>query len=84
MAAALGGVDVLVFTGGVGQHSAPVRAMTASGLQFLGVAVDGARNDEGSGDRDVGSEGASVRTVVIAAREDLEIARQVRGVLASR
>ncbi len=44
MAAALGGLDVLVFTGGVGERSAPIRARAADGLGFLGVGVDRARN----------------------------------------
>jgi acetate kinase len=60
MAAALGGLDALVFTGGVGEHSAPIRERTVDGLRFLG---DG------------------VRTFVIEAREDLQIAREVRSVL---
>jgi acetate kinase len=81
MAAALGGVDALVFTGGVGERSAPVRAAAASGLGFLGVGVDGARNAAPDGDADVSADGAAARTLVIPAREDLEIARQVRALL---
>ena len=50
MAAALGGLDVLVFTGGVGERSAPIRARAAEGLAFLGVAVD-ARAQRGAGAR---------------------------------
>jgi acetate kinase len=82
MAAPLGGLDVLVFTGGVGEHSAAVRALATAGLAFLGVAVDGARNDETHADGDIGAHDATVRTLVLTAREDLEIARQVRRVLA--
>jgi acetate kinase len=81
MASALGGLDALVFTGGVGERSAPVRAMAADGLGFLGVAVDAARNDAAQGDADISASGAPVTTLVVAAREDLEIARQVRAVL---
>jgi acetate kinase len=81
MTAALGGLDVLAFTGGVGEHSAEIRAGAATGLSFLGVAVDGARNEGASGDVDISGAGAGVRTVVIRAREDLEIAGQVRSVL---
>jgi acetate kinase len=80
MTAALGGLDVLVFTGGVGERAAPIRARAAQGLEFLGVAVDAARNDSAEPDADIGS--GPVRTFVIAAREDLEIARGVRSVLA--
>jgi acetate kinase len=81
MAAALGGVDVLAFTGGVGQRSAPVRALAASGLGFLGIEVDQGRNDAGGGDRAIGADGAGAWTVVLDAREDLEIAHQARRVL---
>ena len=47
MAASLGGLDALVFTGGVGERSAPVRALAAEGLGFLGVALDGRANEGG-------------------------------------
>ena len=88
MAASLGGMHALVFTGGVGERSAPVRALASDGLGFLGVAVDPAANDAASRDGDHEITGASdgdrtpgVRTWVIEAREDVEIARQVRGVV---
>jgi len=81
MAAALGGLDALVFTGGVGERSAAVRAAGADGLGFLGVAIDAGRNGAADGDADVSADGAPVRTLVIPAREDLEIARQVRALL---
>jgi acetate kinase len=82
MAAALGGVDALVFTGGVGERSAPVREEACQGLEFLGVALDQSANTHGDGDRDVSLPGAATRALVIAAREDVEIARQVRALLA--
>ncbi len=82
MAAALGGIDALAFTGGVGEHSGEIREATAAGLSFLGVVVDRARNEDASGDGEISGEGAAVRTVVIRAREDLEIAGQVRSLLA--
>jgi acetate kinase len=81
MAAALGGIDALVFTGGVGEHSPEVRALAVEGLRFLGVELDATRNDDTQGDGEIGAEGAQVRTLVLTAREDLEIARQVRAVL---
>ena len=80
MAAALDGLDVLVFTGGVGERSAAIRARAADGLGFLGVEVDAQRNEEARPDAEIGS--GFVRTFVIAAREDLEIARGVRSALA--
>jgi acetate kinase len=80
MAAAMDGLDVLVFTGGVGENSLAVRELAAEGLSFLGVHVDPARNG-GVGDREIGPRDASVRVLVIGAREDLQIAREVRQVL---
>jgi acetate kinase len=82
MAAALGGLDALVFTGGVGERSAAVRERTAAGLAFLGVELDGTRNEAAQGDAEVTADGAGVSTLVLTAREDLEIARQVRWLLA--
>jgi acetate kinase len=83
MAAALGGLDVLAFTGGVGEHAPVVRARAAAGLAFLGIGVDAALNSgstEPAPDREIGSADARVRTFVVRAREDLQIAREVRRV----
>jgi acetate kinase len=79
MVASLGGLDALVFTGGVGEHAPAVRRRTAAGLAFLGIAVDPARDDVT--DADISEPGAAVRTFVITAREDLEIAAAVRRLL---
>jgi acetate kinase len=81
MTAALGGLDVLVFTGGVGENAAAVRDRAAERLAHLGVAVDPERNASPEPDADVSTPGAAVRTLVVAAREDLEIAAQVRRLL---
>ncbi len=77
MAAAMGGVDALVFTGGVGEHSSRIRRDSCERLDFLGVGIDPGR-DDGVGDRDVSAPGAPVRVLVVHAREDLEIARETR------
>ena len=82
MAAAMGGLDTLVFTGGVGENAAPIRKRCAAELGFLGVALDRAANAGAAGDREIGADGSQVRTLVVEAREDLEIARGVRQVLA--
>ena len=85
MAASMGGIDALLFTGGVGERSPVVRALAAKGLGFLGVALDPARNEAaGPEDREISADGAAVRTLVVAAREDLEIAHETREVLAGR
>jgi acetate kinase len=81
MAAALGGLDVLVFSGGVGERAPTVRADAARGLDFLGIGIDEAANLDAVPDVEIGSAEAPVRTFVVAAREDLEIARQVEDVL---
>ncbi|HVP76220.1 MAG TPA: acetate/propionate family kinase [Gaiellaceae bacterium] len=81
MTAAMDGLDALVFTGGVGERSAAVRERAAGGLSFLGVALDARANADPQLDAEIGAPGAGVRTFVIEAREDLQIARDVRGVL---
>jgi acetate kinase len=83
MAAAMNGLDVLVFTGGIGEYHPPVRAAAADGLAFLGVVLDSAKNDAATADGEIGDPSAAVRAFVITAREDVEIARQTRGVLAA-
>ena len=81
MAASAGGMDLLVFTGGVGEHAAPVRAAATAGLAMLGVAIDDAANEASAGGADITARGSRVRTAVVASREDLEITRQVRDIL---
>jgi acetate kinase len=78
MAASLGGIDVLAFTGGVGQNASAVRELAVGGLGFLGIGLDATLNRAVTGDADIGSEGSTARVLVIEAREDLEIARQTR------
>jgi acetate kinase len=81
MAASLGGLDCLAFTGGVGENAPTVRQHAADGLGFLGIAIDEDRNRGNAGDGEIGSTSATVATLVISAREDLEIALEVRQVL---
>ena len=78
MTAAAGGLDALVFTGGVGERAAVVRAAATAGLGFLGVRLDDARNASTGADGEIGAPDAPVRAVVVTAREDLEMARQAR------
>jgi acetate kinase len=84
MAAAMDGLDALVFTGGVGEHSAEIRSRAAGRLGFLGVHLDEARNaaHPDAEDYDIGAAGVPVRAFVIAAREDKQIAAEVRSLLA--
>jgi acetate kinase len=78
MAAAMGGLDVVVFTGGVGERSPEIRSLAARGMEFLGIRLDATLNRQARGDADVAEAGAPVRALVVPAREDLEIARETR------
>ncbi|HEY1351351.1 MAG TPA: acetate kinase [Ktedonobacteraceae bacterium] len=75
MIAALEGIDVLTFTGGVGEHSSEVRARTCKSFGFLGIALDEEKNAAAAGDQDISAENASVRVLVVHTEEDWEIAR---------
>lgn len=79
MAAALGGVDVLVFAGGIGESAPLIRERICANLGFLGVGVDAARNARG--DPIISPEESDVRVRVIRTDEELMIARSMRGVL---
>lgn len=81
MVASAGGVDVLAFTGGIGEHSPAVRQAVANRLTHLGAIVDPAANRDASCDADITAAGAQVAALVVTAREDLEIARQTRHAL---
>jgi acetate kinase len=82
MAVALGGIDALVFTAGIGENSAMVRRDVCRRLTFLGIALDDERNTDARSDVDIGSAGAPVRVVVVRAREELVAARAARTLLA--
>ena len=79
-AAALGGLDLLVFTGGVGEHSAVIRQDICNGLQFLGIELDEHRNRANA--ETISTDGCRVRVDVIATNEEAMIARHVRRVRA--
>ena len=79
--ASAGGIDVLVMTGGIGEHSTDVRADVVAGLGYLGLAIDPRLNQAGETDLDISTAAAAVRTVVIEAREDLQVARETESVL---
>lgn len=80
-AAELGGLDALVFTGGVGENSALVRALAVERLGFLGIRVDEKLNARGPGARTVSPADASVAVLVIPTDEEREIARQTAALL---
>ena len=75
-AAAMCGVDAIVFTGGIGEHDPQVRAQVCSHLGYLGLRLDAVRNAAGSGEREVSAPGSRVRAFVIPTNEELVIARE--------
>jgi acetate kinase len=81
MATSLGGLDALVFTAGVGENSARVRARICERLSHLGVEIDETLNSGAEPDIDIAAVGSAVRVPVIRAREALVVARAVREVL---
>ena len=76
MAAVLSGMDVLVFTAGVGENSAEVRAAACRGLEFLGIRLNDRTNARPSLDQDISTPDSRVRVLVIRAEEDWAIARE--------
>jgi acetate kinase len=84
MAAALGGLDALVFTAGIGEGSALVRARTCGRLGFLGVELDPGANAVAEPDCEVGAPGSPVTVHVLRAREEVVAARAARRLLSSR
>ena len=77
-AAAMGGVDVLVFTAGVGENSIPTRAAVCEGLEFLGIKIDPEKNDVRGKEADVSAADSRVRVLVIPTNEELMIARDTK------
>jgi acetate kinase len=75
--AALGGLDALVFTAGIGENNALLRRRALAGLEFLGIEIDDDRNELASRSaRYISPEGARVAVLVVPTNEELEIARQ--------
>lgn len=75
-AAAMGGLDAVAFTGGIGENSARLRSACCAGLEFLGIWLDEARNETGSGDRVVSAADSRVTVLALATNEELIVARR--------
>lgn len=80
-ATALDRLDALVFTAGIGENSAALRASVCDGLGVLGVRIDVESNRDAEADTDIAGPDSSARVLVVRAREDLMIARETRHVL---
>jgi acetate kinase len=75
-AAVLGGLDAVVFTGGIGENSAAFRSASCAGLEWLGVVLDPDANENGKGDRAVSAGTSKVRVLTLATNEELVVARR--------
>jgi acetate kinase len=75
-AAAMGGLDAVSFTGGIGENSPGLRKRCCAGLEFLGVALDEAANERGAGDRIISRADAPVAVLALATNEELVVARR--------
>ena len=82
-AAAMGGLEAVAFTGGIGENSARLRGRCCAGLEFLGIHLDAARN-AGSGDRILSPEGAPVTVLALGTNEELIVARRAYKCLSAR
>ena len=82
-AAALGGLDAIVFGGGIGRNSATVRGKALTGLQFLGVEPDEEKNAHAEGGADISRPGSPVRVYVVDTNEEIIVARKAQALLNS-
>ncbi|HZU38401.1 MAG TPA: acetate kinase [Gemmataceae bacterium] len=81
LAVTLGGMDALIFTAGVGEHSASLRAAACAGLECLGLELDAQRNRDCQPDMDIAASASRTRILVLHTREELKIAQEVRRLL---
>ena len=80
-AAAMGGVDAIVFGGGIGRNSDSVRSMALEGLEFLGVQLDESKNRRPNGGDDISEAGSRVRIYVVDTNEEIIVARKAKALL---
>lgn len=74
-AASMGGLDLIVFTGGIGENSSKIRAMVCHRLEFLGVRIDIERNSNMRGEGSIASNDSDVEVLIVPTNEELMIAR---------
>jgi acetate kinase len=84
MLAVLNGIDVLVFTAGIGENSPEVRAAACANFGFLGLKLDAAKNAQSSADQDISLSDSAVRVLVVRAQEDWAIARDCWRLMSGR
>lgn len=78
--AAMNGLDVLIFTAGIGENSSTIRSLVCTDMEYLGIAMDPSKNEIKSSDmREIGDKNARVKILVVPTNEELEIAKQAYG-----
>ena len=80
----MGGIDALVFTAGIGENNQGLRKRVVTGLEFLGVEIDDDKNSQRGGEKDISTDQARVRTLVISTNEELAIARETLKLVGNR
>jgi acetate kinase len=77
-AVALGGIDVIAFTGGIGENAVGLRTKVCAGMDFLGVRLDETRNQTRGTEATISSDDSSVRVMIVPTNEELVVARQTK------
>lgn len=80
-AAAMGGLDAIIFTGGIGENSAPVRARICENMQVLGLELDAEKNRTMKGPADISAAGSKARILLVPTNEERMIARETAQVV---
>ena len=80
-AAAMGGVDAIIFTAGVGENGPDTRANVVSGLEYMGVKLDAEKNNTRGKEVDVATDDSKVRVLVIPTNEELMIAMDTAAIV---
>jgi acetate kinase len=80
-AAAMGGVDAVVFTGGIGENSSEVRATSCENLAFLGIEIDEAKNLSKEREKNISRDGSRTAVLVVPTNEELVIALDTEGIV---
>ena len=78
----LGGADVVIFTGGIGENSKRIRAAVCERMEWAGLQFDSAKNEQVSGESPLSADGSKVQAWVIPTNEELIVARQTAALLA--
>ena len=80
--AALGSLDAIVFTGGIGENAPSIRDLSCRGLEKLGIEIDSGRNSqEGDGIREINTSGGAVKVLVVPTNEELKIALETQKII---